>query len=398
MTSTKTALVIGGGIAGPTTAMALQKAGIEATVYEAYPTAADHVGAFLTLASNGVDALGAIAADRPVLAAGFPTPSVTLRSGTGKRLGESALGDTLADGTTSHTMKRADLCRALHELAVSRGIRVEFGKRLVGAEDTGEGVGATFADGTAATGDFLIGCDGVHSRVRTIIDPLAPAPRYAGLLGTGGYVRDVDVATPPGAYEMIFGKRAFFGYTVAPDREVWWFANAPASDESEAQRVNSDAWRNRLLELFAEDAGPAVDLITASSAVLPMTAFHWMPPLPTWHAGRLIVIGDAAHAPTPTSGQGASLAIEDAVVLAQCLRDLPDPLGAFAQFESVRRPRVERIVRWAARMNRSKAPGPIGRKLRDAMLPVVLRMTADSKALRRTFDHHIDWDTAAKAA
>ncbi len=107
----------------------------------------------------------------------------------------------------------------------------------------------------------------------------------------------------------------------------------------------------------------------------------------------MIVIGDAAHAPTPTSGQGASLAIEDAVMVAKCLRDLPDAPSAFAQFESARRPRVERIVKWAARMNRSKAPGPVGRAFRDAMLPVVLKMTADSKALRQTFDYHISWDT-----
>lgn len=209
MSSTRNALVIGGGIAGPTAAMALQKAGVEAVVYEAYPTAADRVGAFLTLASNGVDALGAIAADQPVVAAGFPTPWITMRSGTGKRLGESPLGNTLPDGTASHTMRRADLCRALHDQAISRGVRIEFDRRLVAAEDTGDGVRATFADGSVATGDVLIGCDGVRSTVRAIIDPRAPAPKYAGLLGTGGYASGVRMDTAPGTYEMIFGKRAF---------------------------------------------------------------------------------------------------------------------------------------------------------------------------------------------
>ncbi len=398
MSSTKTALVIGGGIAGPAAAMALQKAGIDATVYEAYPTTADRVGAFLTLASNGVDALRVIGADQPVLAVGFPTPRLTMRSGTGKSLGESLLGHALPDGTTSHTMKRADLYRVLHEQAVSQGIRVEFGKRLVSAEETDAGVRATFADGSAAMGDVLIGCDGVHSTVRTIVDAESPAPRYAGLVGTGGYANGVDVATPPGTYEMIFGKRAFFGYTVAPDGQVWWFANVPEAGEPDGQRVDGEAWRELLVELFADDAGPAVGLITASPAVMPMTALHWMPPLRRWHGGRIIVIGDAAHAPTPTSGQGASLAIEDAVMLAKCLRDLPDAPSAFARFESVRRPRVERIAKWAARMNRSKAPGPLGRVVRDAMLPVLLRVTADSKALRQTFDYHISWDATPTRA
>ncbi len=397
MSSIKAALVIGGGIAGPTTAMALQKAGIEATVYEAYPIPADHVGAFLTLASNGVDALRVIAADEPVLAAGFSTPSITLRSGTGKRLGNSPLGDTLPDGTTSHTMKRADLYRSLYDQALSRGISVEFNKRLVSAEDTGGGVHATFADGSQATGDVVIGCDGVHSTARTIIDPRAPTPKYAGLVGTGGYASGVHVDTPPGTYELIFGKRAFFGYTVAPNGQVWWFANVPQA-EPEGHRVDGQAWRQPLLELFTDDAGPAVDLITATSVVMPMTAFHWMPRLRRWHAGRMVVIGDAAHAPTPTSGQGASLAVEDAVVVAKCLRDLPDGPSAFAQFGSLRRPRVERIVKWAARMNKTKAPGTLGRVFRDAMLPVVLKTTADSKALRQTFDYHISWDATATRA
>ena len=74
---------------------------------------------------------------------------------------------------------------------------------------------ALFADGTDAVGDVLIGCDGVHSTVRPIIDPAAPAPTYAGLLTTGGYARGVPVDTGPGSYEMIFGKRGFFGYAMA---------------------------------------------------------------------------------------------------------------------------------------------------------------------------------------
>jgi 2-polyprenyl-6-methoxyphenol hydroxylase-like FAD-dependent oxidoreductase len=182
---------------------------------------------FLTLASNGVDALRALGANKPALAAGFPTPWITLRSGTGKRLGESRTGQSLPDGTPSQTIKRADLYRVLYEEASRRGVRVEHGKRLVGAEDTGDGVRAVFADGSEAVGDVLIGSAGVHSTVRRIIDPAAPGPTYAGLVTTCGYARGVRVDTEPGSYDMIFGKRAFFGYAKAPDGEVWWFANLP---------------------------------------------------------------------------------------------------------------------------------------------------------------------------
>jgi FAD-dependent urate hydroxylase len=397
MTRARKALIIGGGIAGPAAAMALQKAGIDPVIYEAHP-GAEGVGAFLTLAPNGADALHAIGADTAALAAGFPTPSIVLRSGTGKYLGSGPTG--LQEGMASQTLKRADLYQALHEEAARRGVRIEHGKRLVDAKETGDAVQAVFADGSEDTGDLLIGCDGVHSTLRQIIDPAAPGPAYSGLINTGGYASGVPVGTAPGSYEMIFGKQAFFGYAVAPSREVWWFANLPRRDEpahGELAAITGDEWRRRLLQLYAGDAGPAVTLIEATPALMAVSPIHTMPRLPTWHAGRMIIIGDAAHAPSPTSGQGASLSIEDAVVLAQCLRDLPGHKQAFAWFETLRRPRVEKIVKAAARINNSKAAGPAARIIRDTILPVIFKVAANSKQARRPFDHHIDWDTPISA-
>jgi FAD-dependent urate hydroxylase len=130
---------------------------------------------------------------------------------------------------------------------------------------------------------------------------------------------------------------------------------------------------------------------------MPMSPIHTLAHLPSWHRNRMIVIGDAAHAPSPTSGQGASLSVEDAIVLAQCLRDEPTPQAAFTRFTAARRPRVEKIIKWAARINNNKIAGPVGRVVRDAMLPPILKMTADSKALRQTFDYHLDWDAPAYA-
>jgi FAD-dependent urate hydroxylase len=189
MTQPRTALVIGGGIAGPVAAMALQRAGVQATVYEAHPHSAEGVGIFLTLASNGIDALRTIDADKRAVAAGFPTPGILLRSTTGKDLGVARTGLSLADGTTSHTMKRADLYQAIRDEATARGIVVEHGERLTDIEPADDGVRAIFEDGSDATGEVLIGADGVHSVVRRLIDPNAPAPTYVGLVNLGGYAR-----------------------------------------------------------------------------------------------------------------------------------------------------------------------------------------------------------------
>jgi FAD-dependent urate hydroxylase len=401
MTHVRTALVIGGGIAGPAAAMALQMAGIEPVIYEARRSGADGVGVFLTLASNGVDALRTLDAETGTLTAGFATPEIVLRSASGKHLGTTRAGMPLPDGTTSQTLRRADLYRVLHAEALNRGVRVEHDKRLVAAEQTADGVRATFADGSQARGDVLIGCDGVHSTVRRIIDPNAPAPTYLGLLTTGGYASSVGVDSAPGSYEMIFGKHAFFGYALDPDRDVWWFANVPRRPEptrGELDGVSGEQWRSRLLELYAGDAGPAASLVHATPELLPMAAIHAVPHLPVWHRDRMMVIGDAAHAPSPTSGQGAALSIEDAVMLAKSLRDQSSVEAAFASFEAERRRRVERIIKWAARVSSSKAAGPLARVVRDAMMPTIMKMTADSKAVRQMFGYHIEWDARARTA
>ena len=402
MTTTGTALVIGAGIAGPVAAMALRKAGIRPTVYEAHPSSAEGVGTFLTIASNGIAALRVIGADELALAAGFPTPAITLRSTTGKNLGRAHTGLTLPDGTTSHTLNRADLYQALYQEAARRGIDVQHGKRLAAAEQTSGGVRAVFEDGSDAVGDVLIGADGIHSTTRRLIDPTAPAPTYVGLINLGGYARGVAVDAEPGSYSMIFGKRGFFGYVLAPGGEVWWFANIPRGDEparGETEAITPAQWQPRLAELFAADAGPAAQLVQASGPadITRASPIHSIPHLPAWHNGRMIVIGDAAHAPTPTSGQGASLSIEDAVVLAQCLRDLPTPEMAFTRFEALRRPRAERIIKQAARINSSKTAGPITRALRDAILPAVMKMAANSRQATAAYRYHIDWDAPISA-
>jgi FAD-dependent urate hydroxylase len=396
MSMTRTpALIIGAGIAGPAAAMALQKAGIASVVYEAHPTSAAGIGEFLTLATNGVNALRTLDADAPAIAAGFPTTAMTLWSGTGKRLGNSIVSTTLPDGTTGYTMKRSDLYQALMDAARARGIPIQHGKRLVAAVPVDGGVQAQFADGTEAIGRILIGCDGIHSTVRCLIDPQAPEPKYARLVNLGGFVRGVSVDADPGTYHMIFGKRAFFGYAVAPDGEVWWFANVPQPTEparGALAAMSTAEWRQHLIKLFADDAGPAVRLIQATSHDLAASTFHTLPHLPRWHTDRILVIGDAAHAPSPSSGQGASLSIEDAVELARCLRDDPDPGRAFAAFEHARRARVERIIRAAARVNNSKAATGVGRVMRDLMLPLVLKLIAEGKQQQKLYGYHIAWD------
>jgi FAD-dependent urate hydroxylase len=395
MSRAKRALIIGGGVAGPVAAMALRQAGIDPVVYEAYAGGADDAGAFLTFASNGLDALRTIDAHHLVLSESFPTPRMTIQSGTGKHLGDVPNGGTLPDGTVSQTLKRADLYRALRDEAVRRGARVEYGKRLVDAQTTPDGVVARFEDGTEAVGDLLIGADGIHSRTRRIIAPSAPGARYIPVLNIGGYARNVRVQAELGTFRMVFGKRAFFGYAVHPSGEVWWFANPPRANEptgAELAAIGTEQWREMLMDLFAGDDSPAVEIIRSTPGKLAGWATYDLPSVPTWHRGSLVIIGDAAHATAPSSGQGASMAIEDAVVLSRCLRDLPDTRQAFAAYERLRRARVERIVAHGARTSNSKAAGPVAQVLRDLMMPLILKRVAGGASLAWMHDYHIAWD------
>lgn len=375
--------------------MALQRAGIEAVIYEAYDRPADYVGSFLNTASNGLDALRTLDSDTRVLAEGFATSRMVMWSGTGKRLGEVANGVTLADGKSSITIRRGLLHRALRDEAVSRGIRIEQGKRLVDAKEDTRGVVARFEDGTEITGDMLGGADGFNSQVRRIIDPDAPRPNYTGLLSMGGCAQVTTLASTPETFHMIFGKRAFFGYCVRPSGKTYWFANPTRRDEltrQELSGISPQTWKEQLLELFADDSGPATEILQATGDELAAYPIYDMPTMPTWYRGRIVLLGDAAHATSPSSGQGASLAIENAVVLAKCLRDLPDPKQAFPAYERLRRGRVEKVVKYSARISRTKALGPVGRWFRDLFMPFALKHFASPAAHAWLYRYHVDWN------
>jgi len=391
-------LVVGGGIAGPVVGMALQRVGIPCTIYEASPEPSDGIGAFLTVASNGLDALQAIDAHRPVVAAGVRTNRLVLSSGSGKVLGSVEAGIPLTDGTTTTTIERARLYRALHDEARGRGISIVHGKRLNALEESEDGVIARFADGTSEEGGFLVGADGIWSATRQIIDPAAPRPEYTGLIGVGAITRGMDLPPDPNSFQMTFGRRAFFGFLALEGGDVLWFANLPVQPEptrAELAATPPSEWKERLLEVFAEDAIPARKIIEATDdAAIRMGAMHTLQPPTRWHRGSVVLIGDAAHVTSPSSGQGASLAMEDAIELARCLRDRPRLASAFETYQRLREKRVRRVLRAARRVNSDKAAGPVARAIRDAVMPLFIRRMATPQRQLWLLGHHIDFTGA----
>lgn len=352
-------LIIGGGIAGPVTAIALRKAGIEATVYEAHATADDDAGAFLTLGVNGLEALNVVGLVDTVYAAGEPARRIEVLDADGSTISAGGLNRADTSELVPQTFKRAALHRVLAEAAENHGITVERGRRLVGGGLTDTGVRAEFADGGSATGDLLIGADGINSVTRRLIDPAAPEPRYAGQHIVYGFCDRPPTAVATDTYKMIRGSRAMFGVVGGPDDTLWWFARVfgePMTRDEAAARTAAD-WRDRLVELFRDDRTPAADIVAATDRIAGRNNYD-IPSVPTWHNGRMTIAGDAAHAASPSAAQGASMAAEDAIVLAKCLRDIPDAERAFAAYEQLRRPRVELVVEVAATISGRPAARP----------------------------------------
>ncbi|MFU8851870.1 FAD-dependent oxidoreductase [Micromonospora sp. SL1-18] len=393
----KTAIVIGGGVAGPVTALALHRAGITATVYEAYPSNTDGIGGTLALAPNGVAALRTVDADQAVTAIATPIARTVMAVGR-RRIDLPGL----AGVPPLQVVHRNELHRVLHDRARAAGVVVEYGKRLVDVRETGDGVTARFADGSTATADVLIGADGIRSTVRTLIDPDAAGPKFTGLLGFEAVARH-EVEAEPGTMTFAFGRGGYYLYWPEPGGGTRWGVNLPHERPmslTEAQAVPAADWLRTLRAAYADDDPGAALLRTSREDELQMVgSLHIMPPVRHWHRRRMVLVGDAAHAPSNSSGQGASLAIESAVQLARCLRDLPGAPSAFATYEHLRRDRVEGIAARAAKVNRTKAPGPVARALMPVLMPLLIRIAMNpEKTLGPEQRYIIDWDAPVTAA
>lgn len=349
-------LIIGGGIAGSAAALALHKAGFQPAVYEAHPDCGEDIGAFLTLASNGMRALAQIGADEIVADIGFPLTSLRVIDASGAEIADAPLGERDHPLTRFRCLRRADLGAALQREAQRRGIPVTHGARLGLLTEDGSGVTARFTDGRTATGELLIGADGLNSTVRSLTSPAATIPRYAGQRVFYGYTGDAAPPGKPGYMTMIRGSAAAFGYACSPLGEVFWFARVADAAVPAGQIATARQWRDLLVPLLRRDSTPAADIVEATDEQLMVTNACDLPIGIPWRTPRTLIVGDAAHAASPATGQGASMALEDAVVLAKALRDAPTVAAALTAYERIRRPRVEHNIAVSAQLTAGRTP------------------------------------------
>lgn len=227
-----------------------------------------------------------------------------------------------------------------------------------------EGGRVRLAGGDAVAGELVVGADGISSRMRAVVDPHAPAPEYAGQRVFWGCSPAPAAAGTPGTVHMVRGRRAQFGFLVGPDGRTWWFAREPGPELDERAR-RSTRWREHLVQVFAADPTPAAGIVADTTGEIVADSVRHIPRLPRWSRDGLVLIGDAAHAASPAAGQGASMALEDAVVLGRCVRDLPDLDLALATYERLRRGPVEGLVEASAAMTPAAMPAGADRDERN---------------------------------
>lgn len=368
-------VVIGAGVAGSAAAAALARIGARVTVYEAYEDPAGPVGSFLSIAANGLktlDALGPHCAS-DVEAAGFPVWHQRMWSARGKSLGQVARNRRAGDPRPSVTLRRADLVATLRAAASEAGARIVTGRRISEASDLAGSGGRALAD----EADVIVGADGMWSFTRRLLNPQAAPPRYAGVYSVSGTaVAFADEAasgaasvvgvSETGVFNMVFSRRGVFIHLTAPDGTVWWNAQVSDPHEPSPERLGQTG-AAELAEIFRDCARARI--ILEHAAIDAHTLTHVLPDTPRRHDGRRVLIGDAVH--PVGAGQGASMAIEDAVVLARHLASAQGVPGALAAFDAERQRRLRKMTVAARRNRDAKTMGPIQARARDLVMPIV---------------------------
>jgi 2-polyprenyl-6-methoxyphenol hydroxylase-like FAD-dependent oxidoreductase len=343
--------IIGGGIGGLTAALALQQSGFQADVFEQAPELLE-VGSAIAIWSNATRVLQHLQLAEKIFEYGGIVKELCWMDQNGFLLNRVSIADDRAPAVALH---RSDLQRTLRQ-ALPQSI-IHLGHTLVAHRQQGDKMIATFANGRSVESDFLIGADGVHSRVRAqfINDGEPTNRRYTIWRGTSPIT---PAAIPPATGMELYGRGKRFGIgPVGLGRTGWWAA------------ANTDQ-TDKLHDLFVGWYAPVMELIEATPPpTILKTGATDREPNKRWGTGRMTLLGDAIHPTTPNLGQGGCQAMEDALVLARCFEKhgaTEEALRNYEHFRHARTAILTRISRYYGRVGQLE--NPIARTLRRTVL------------------------------
>jgi FAD-dependent urate hydroxylase len=334
-------VVVGGGIAGLCAGIVLRETGHAVTVYER-SAAIESGGHGLCMWPNGAKALNALGLEEAMRSLSPHLSAVRFRTRDGELLVDIPLEPlTATTGQRPYPIRRRALWLALRDRLGEE--RLVLGAECVDVgQDPERGVTATFADGRSATGDLLIGADGIRSRVRERC--FGPATLRSLSWDWEGVVRREPELNPPDVFTFFVGDGRRAAMLPISDDDVYWFFDIHERDISPGMPV-----RDQLRGLFGEWAPEVNRLIDSiDPAHAQCLELCDLEPLRSIVSGKIALVGDAAHATSPWLGQGAAMAAEDALVLAHYLRTTSVGVeDALVRYERERRERTSRIVEGA---------------------------------------------------
>ena len=305
MSQHKTAIIIGGGVAGPAAALSLTRAGVKCTVYELRDGPAT-IGGAINLTPNALRFLDYVGILEDALKLGCPTEVIEIFSvASGKRLGDLPFGSKARHGYSSLRIGRTNLQRLLLDAVRDAGVEVHFSKKLVRVEEDEDSITAIFEDGTSATGDVLLGCDGIHSAVRKSYVEPTRQPSYTGISSAYG-MTPTSAITQPIHFSAAAMNSSCNGslLTVYCNAEKTTIYVAAVMEVPECQ--GDDGWRIKgkvaeetrgsLLRRFESEKLPCIKEMTGATEDLFFYPVFTLSKGGLWHRGRALLIGDASHA------------------------------------------------------------------------------------------------------
>jgi 2-polyprenyl-6-methoxyphenol hydroxylase-like FAD-dependent oxidoreductase len=334
------ALIIGGGIGGLSVALALKKIGVEVQVFER-AAAIREVGAAIAVWPNALKLCDKLGLGAAVRARGGPMGGGAVRTAHGKILARISMPELEKRcGAATVFIHRADFIEVLYQAVGAEQIRLN--SACTHFEQTAGGVSVHFAEGYCASGDFLVGADGLKSAIRMQLFPHAK-PVYAGYTAWRGVA---NFEYPPEAdwWGESWGRGVRVGFLpLCRQRAAWW-----ATDNAPENRPAAPAGHQQeVLRLLQGWHAPLARVIQATpeSAIL-RNDIYALAPLPRWVEKRVALLGDAAHAMTPNLGQGACMALEDGFVLARSLEQQGAGIeNGLREYERQRMPRANEALR-----------------------------------------------------
>ena len=331
-------LVVGGGIGGLSTAIALRQRAVNVDVVEINPKW-DVYGVGIIQPGNAIRALDALGLAERAVDEGFAMRGSRYHDPLGNVVGDVPALDLLGPKyPPMNGITRPRLHAIFQDAVRESGADVRLGLTV---DELGEDGAVVLSDGTRDTYDLVVGADGIHSRVRSLVFPHAPEPQF-----TGQIVWRYNVPRPEGqdTLDVFPGPNGMVGFVpLAPDlMYIFYIEAAPAEDARMPQEQLAEVLRERLGGFSDRVAEIRDRYVTDPDKVVLRAVESLLVPTP-WHRGRVVLIGDAVHATSPHVGQGGAMAIEDALVLAEEVTTGDDLDAALTRFAERRYPRCKEI-------------------------------------------------------